>query len=454
MDSVQSHISRVDFSNRWILLLIFFDLLVLTALTFLSPMQAIGVIVVLFLAAYFFLSPLGYLYFLLIWMPYETLLLPEGDGVRILRLLAISLIIILGWSKYWLSGNSIRFPNRYLLLPIIAVFLWSAMTVFFSPMPLSAMFEFIKMLAYLAIFFLAYNIISTRKDFRKLLYFMFIISIPIYIAAYYQFFALGFLRVWGIFGNPNTLGLFSFTTAGMALLLRELKEKSKLTSIIVIVWLLFSVSSLILSGSRASIFGLAIFGSAYLILKRKYIILLILILAGGLGAYYIMQTQALFTDFARVTRLMAGLTGRTIIWDTTLEMIKDYPTFGVGPGNVSGLLYNYAQATHPIVNIDLRFAMEEGLTHNGYLQQLAEIGIVGLLLVLWAIYRFIRFLSSIISSDNRENISGPALVVLTIFVGRLAHSFFESSLDVGPFTLDMSILLAYIAIIKLKDNHT
>jgi|GEM_PF-6362529 len=436
------------------LLLIFCDLLILATLAFLSPLQAIAVVLVLFLAAFFLLSPLGYLYFLLVWIPYESLILPEGEGVRILRLFAISIVIILGWMKYWLSAMPIRLPNRYILVPIIILFCWSAITILFSPFPLSALFGFMKMLAFLAIFLLVYNIISSQNDLKKFLYFLFIISIPIYLVAYYQFFALGYLRVWGIFGNPNTLGVFSFATAASALVLKQLENNTKPRNILAFIWVLLSISSLILSGSRASIFGLIVFAAVYLILNRKYIILFSLILIGLLGIFYIMHSQALLLDFARVTRLLGGLSGRTIIWETGLVMIEDHPLFGVGPGNVSRLLYDYAQATHPIVSIDLRSAMERGIMHNGYLQQLAEIGIIGLMIALWIIWRFIKLLFSYVHSKCSQSLTNISIIVLALFIGRLAHSLFESSLDIGPYTVDVSVLLIYAAVVKLHDAKT
>jgi O-antigen ligase len=317
----------------------------------------------------------------------------------------------------------------------------------------SAFFTFMKMMAYLAILLLVYNMISSTDDLRRLLYFLFLISIPIYLAAYYQFFVMGFLRVWGVFGNPNTMGLYAFTSVGMALALKELKGGANHTKIVVPVWIFLSLTTLILSGSRASILGLAIFGAIYLILNRKYLLLGAAALLVLLGGYYLVHSQTLFLDFARVARLMAGLTGRTIIWETTIDMIRDHPIFGVGPGNVYGLLYTYAQATHPIVSIDLRSAMERGLTHNGYLQQLAEIGVMGLIIALWAVYRFIKYNMAIIRNHGKKSIHKISMVVLALFIGRLVHSFFESDLDIGPFTLEMSVLILYISFIRLNDPY-
>ncbi|NIX58873.1 MAG: hypothetical protein GWN14_23860 [candidate division Zixibacteria bacterium] len=434
------------------MLLVFCDLLILAGLAFLSPFQIIGVVLIFFFAAFFILSPLGYLYFLLIWIPYEPLILPEGESVRILRLFAIFTIILLGWLKYWLAEKPIRFPNKYIMVPILIFFGWSAITIFFSPFPFSAMFEFIKMLAFLAIFILVYNVIDSQTDLKKFLYFLFVISIPIYIAAYYQFFALGYLRVWGILGNPNTLGVFSVATTASALVLRELKVNSENKRTIVYVWIFLSISALILSGSRASIFSLIVFVAVYLYLRRKHVILLSLIIVGLIGIYYIFHSHALFMDFARVTRILGGLSGRTIIWETSLELIKDYPLFGVGPGNVSNLLYSYAQATHPIVTIDLRSAMERGMIHNGYLQRLAEIGIVGLSIVLWIIWRFMKMLYSRVRTNSSQSLGKISIVVLALFIGRLGHSLFESSLDIGPYTVELSVLLIYAAILKLHDT--
>ena len=429
--------------------LIFFDILLLAALSLTSPITTMGLAVLGTITALFFISHLGYIYFLIIWLPYEGLILPEDNSIRILRLIIIFGILLLAWSKFWLKSEKLKYPPRIIMLPILAVFVWAGLTIPLAPYPFTSFFYFLKLITYLAIFILVYNLIRNETDLKKVLYFSLLASVPIYAATFYQFFILQLGRVPGIFGNPNTLGIYCFLTAAITMLLIKLEGESILKKNFLWIWLGVSTLSLYCSGSRASLLGFAVLIFAYLLLMKKYkaiAVFSLLFLALGI---YIIRNEAVMSDFSQITRLMSGTTGRTLIWENTLPLIRDHLFSGVGIGGVPNTLYGYVQSTHPVISYALRQTIERGLIHNGYLQKLAELGIVGLLLILWANINFIKYLAINMSRTCSAVIKFCAIIALALIISRLAHSMFESSIQIGPFSRDIGALVVFTAIIKL-----
>ena len=104
-------------------------------------------------------------------------------------------------------------------------------------------------------------------------------------------------------------------------------------------------------------------------------------------------------------------------------MVKDHPIAGVGLGNFfvyHPLYYRaYLKETH---RLDRHHVMR---THNDFVQVLAELGLVGLLLVIWLGYQVI---SVGIRSVSRQKSSRSGLIVfcvLTAVIGIAVNGFFS-----------------------------
>ncbi len=78
---------------------------------------------------------------------------------------------------------------------------------------------------------------------------------------------------------------------------------------------------------------------------------------------------------------VASVQGRLAIWRNTLAMVRDNPVLGVGLGNHSVRYPAYARAA--VVDPLWGTRSQLDYAHNEYLQAWAELGIVGLALLLW-----------------------------------------------------------------------
>jgi len=125
--------------------------------------------------------------------------------------------------------------------------------------------------------------------------------------------------------------------------------------------------------------------------------------------------------------------GRMKYWQEAINMIKDYPVFGVGLN------------TYSIVGRGYKINWG-GYPHNCYLQMAVEIGIVGLLSFLWIIFVIFRNSLKNLKIMNDPFLQLALLGALAGYYGFLVHSFFDTnfySVQLGSLLwLVMGIIIA------------
>jgi len=126
----------------------------------------------------------------------------------------------------------------------------------------------------------------------------------------------------------------------------------------------------------------------------------------------------------------SSLKTRFLIWQSTLNMIKNKPLFGLGVGSFP-LNYLYYQADFLSQKPDyLKYNTKAAEAHNEYLQTWSEMGIIGLLFFLLFIYLFYYHSIKIIKEleKNEEKIILIGLIsgiTITLF-----HSIFSFPLHI------------------------
>lgn len=132
-------------------------------------------------------------------------------------------------------------------------------------------------------------------------------------------------------------------------------------------------------------------------------------------------------------------------WLDTIDMIKDRPVFGFGPGNYGLLFENYRfryigrriETVHP---------------HNEYLELLAEYGLVGGVLVLGVLLSVCIPLIRLIRTSSRAYHALPAAAFIGALAGTAVHGFFDFELRIFPNAL-MLALLAGCAVAPLVQSN-
>lgn len=435
-------------SNRFKLPAIILDIFLLGLFVLFSPNVVIGLVIAAVMFTLLLVSPLGYVYFIILLFPYESIAVGGAENIKAIRLIILHAILFISWAKHIFMGARIQVPPKTVFIPIVIYFLWGILSMPLSVSPMTALVAFFKQLSLLAIFLLLYNLINSRKDILKTIYFLLIISIPTYIVALYQFLVLQDPRSHGTFGTANTLGIFSVMIVVAALIFIKLKKDAPIAKSFGRIMILFSLITLLFSNSRASMVTLLLFVMLYLVLNRRYKLLAVSGSVVILGIFLVVTNQELYTYLTKAFRLYMGTTGRDLLWSGALAIIGDNFITGVGIGCVDVVYPHYMQITNPITNLYLRNAVELGYIHNGYLQVFAELGLIGLLLFLWINYRFVLYLKDARYSVESPETRAVITIVFAHLLAKLVYIMVESAHPLGPFSNYAIIMLIYIFAIK------
>jgi probable O-glycosylation ligase (exosortase A-associated) len=131
--------------------------------------------------------------------------------------------------------------------------------------------------------------------------------------------------------------------------------------------------------SRGGFLTLVVVGGL-LIWRSKHRFAVAGLLAAGLTVFLLFTSDKMVDEYKERTSSIANYEedgsaqGRLNAWKTSWRVFLDYPVFGVGPANLEAVFFRYSPDNS-------RFRV----THNAYLQLLAECGLPGLLLFLGAI---------------------------------------------------------------------
>ena len=188
-----------------------------------------------------------------------------------------------------------------------------------------------------------------------------------------------------------------------------------------------------------SLWGLLFMGVCLLFdrhFRRKGVILAMM--AGAAAVAFIALLSTPVVERIMTVANPAGepdLQARFVVWGGVLEMLKQFPFLGTGPGTFA---YAYTQYQPPGLN--LRFTM----AHNDYLQFAAESGLPVLAVLLWGLVAmYWRGFKKMANSSRL--VRGTALGALAGITAILVHSIFDFNLHIPANALLFTVLCAVAA---------
>ena len=135
--------------------------------------------------------------------------------------------------------------------------------------------------------------------------------------------------------------------------------------------------------------------------------------------------------------------GRSPLWLNTLIMVKDHALIGVGLGNWSVVYPLY----HQVWLDDSKFSMVSSPTntHNDFLQYAAELGLVGIILLLWLLGRYLMICYSAIKRDSQQLEGLIALGAVLAILGLVVDANFSFPLQMP---MPKMLLLIWLVIVS------
>lgn len=186
------------------------------------------------------------------------------------------------------------------------------------------------------------------------------------------------VRVFSVFGNPNTLAeyLVIFTPLAVGLFWNTKNLKKK---IVFGISVLIMLSCLILTMSRGGWIGIAMAALVFCILVDKRLLLLSIPL---IFAALIVLPDTVINRLMSIGNLTDSSNAhRFNIWSITGELIGDYPVAGVGFGHLpfKEVYETYSRSVNAFH------------AHNSFIQTVAEIGFAGFLVFITMLITFIKY---------------------------------------------------------------
>ena len=255
--------------------------------------------------------------------------------------------------------------------------------------------------------------------------------------------------------QKNTWGQFSLI--GCIVFLAQLLQARRHRAINAAV-LLLSIISLLASRSMTSI--VAFFAVSYLVIvwrlveTRKSSGWFVVIVASFtplilLFGYALLQNESFLkiaiTLFFESTDRTSTLTGRTFLWRLIFEQIQRHPWFGAGYGGF--WVYDGKAYLGVIHQLDWGPPSQ---AHNGYLDILNDIGIVGFFLFLGVIIAHVRNLYALYRLHLRDSLLFHILLIGTAITINFAESSFIRYTDLWWLLVCASIVEVHV---RLQRAH-
>ena len=250
--------------------------------------------------------------------------LPFLKPLRIPMLLIIILAFLGCKNNLW-SFKEISTKAFMVLILVGFIYIPFAVNNFYA-------FEMTRMLL---IYFLTYmsiiSFVDTQDKIKRMTYFWLFIGVFCSIKGIFHG---GEIPGSGFLGDENDFALFLVMMLPVALINLVLRKNSIITTFFLISSLFFLSIGIVVSFSRGGFIALvSVLLYCWLIMPKKILFLVLLFCATAISMP-ILPTEykaEIETIFKGAEESTAG--ERIYSWKCGIEMFKDYPVFGVGPGN-------------------------------------------------------------------------------------------------------------------------
>ncbi len=341
----------------------------------------------------------------------------EGAGftIRIDDLL----LVILAFS--WLIRSAIKkefgiFPktplNTAITTYILLCFFSTIMGALYGKINVIGLFFVLKYFEYFIVFFMVINFINTREQVKT---FVILLLITCAITTF-----MGFLQIpaggrvtapfEGVSGEPGTFGgyLIMMMSVSIGLFLTSEDRRVRMLLAILIV---ANIIVIMATESRASWMGLPFMYLCFIVLSKKKLLLIGVMVVLLASSPFILPKNVTdrFSGTFKTERgyratmggkqlaLDSSATQRVQSWQGILRDIRFHPILGYG---ITGYWFIDAQ----------------------YFRTLIELGILGLCIYLYLMYRIFRFLLQTYHLSDDNYVKGLSMGVLAGFISLLLHS--------------------------------
>jgi O-antigen ligase len=268
---------------------------------------------------------------------------------------------------------------------VLVLFLaWAGLSFFWAEAPMNAAEATYRFALNAVLFLIVYTAIRTQRDAMRVLA-AFVIGAA---GAMLYGVATGTdpspygeaARLAGENQNANELASTLVAALALSLGLAFVSRRSPALRTAALAAAVISMSGIVLTVSRSGLVALGVAAIAAIIFAGRWRPKVVA-LSATVAALAVIYFAAFAPSEARerVTTIEGG-TGREDIWKVAWRMVEDHPVRGVGAGNFEVTSIHYVLAPGVLRRDDFLVDTQK-VAHNAYLGALAELGVVGLALL-------------------------------------------------------------------------
>ena len=366
----------------------------------------------------------------------------------------------------------------FLILYFSAMVISSAVSAY----PSAAIGIITQQFAFFVIVYVFYSLIKDERDIHNYLFAIMIVAFILATVSLVLLFSTGFslldtfsknrVRVSALITNAEASSNFYLISFPFIIVLFLIK-KNTLYRIITLLVALYFFLGLSLAMSRSAILGIVLSTAIvfFILRRRRFYQFALSIIILSLLFIFIEPLNEILRLFLRIEE---GVSARDYIWSMSLNIIRDYPVFGMGPGVYKYKVFNYFPYMFDswwgglmIYFYDITDGVN--FSHNFFLVLFTEMGILGLMTAVTLPLIYIKIGIKTIKRYKNEIQEKYYLIVALFAIGIsiIFRNFFNSIgiLYLGGITTDLPFWLIFGSLVyfyrvpfnvnfTLQDEHT
>lgn len=371
--------------------------------------------------------------------------LPGALGVGSTLAKPLGVVILISW-LFTIAADRERavpfLPREapFLTYTLLALVVWSLASLIWASDRSLTLHTASRLVQLVGLIFVTYSAVRKPRDLLILVW-AFLIGAAVTCGYALANGTLHYGRLTGGIFNPNTLAAEIVVAIVVAIFLLVATRRASLRLVLLAFVSVFAVV-FVQTQSRSGILALgAAFAFALVAagpLRGR--ISAVILIAAALGlAYYVFAAPPQLRE--RVTSIVTGTSQasplREDTWQIALQMTRAHPVRGIGLGNFPALEAQYFTSNVNIVEVGSlrRFQL---VVHNTYLEILAELGIVGLILFLSVLAMTVGRVAAMLAQRGPEGSTRLlARSITTGTVGVMTSQIFNS----GEYSKQLWVLL-------------
>ncbi|MEI6631737.1 MAG: O-antigen ligase family protein [bacterium] len=295
----------------------------------------------------------------------------------------------------------------------------------------------LRLLQYILVLFIVLQEVRDKKHLIKIIFSIFsglmLISFDgiwqvatgkDFIRGYGPVLNIGLRRATASFKDSNLMGIYLSAFAPLAFGMNIYYLKSK-KAILMFFLSLISLVGIALTYSRPTLLATYIVLFFLGIANRKKALVLLLITLTLIAPFILpgsVKKWAKDVEYNPI-RFMCN-DDRIAVYRNSLNMIKAHPFIGVGANNYMKQYKKYKDKVEyrNIITLDYMYA------HNNFIHMAAEVGLLGLLIFIWLLYKLFKESARIYGSLSESYLKMLALALCACLTAFLVNGLTESSL--------------------------